>query len=54
MAAAATAPDALLADAAETAADARELLRRASITLDWQRHSTPEEWDRLLLDLQGL
>ena len=43
-----------LADEAEAPAEAAKILREASVRLDWERYSTPEEWDALLLDLRSL
>jgi hypothetical protein len=34
--------------------EGREILRRASVQLDWERFSTPAEWAALLLDLRAL
>jgi hypothetical protein len=43
-----------LADEAEAPADAAEILRRASVPVDWERFGTAEEWRALLLDLRSI
>jgi hypothetical protein len=43
-----------LADEAADEAEAREILRRASVSVDWERFGTAEEWRALLLDLRSI
>ena len=43
-----------LADEAEDPAEGAEILRQASISVDWERFGTAEEWRALLLDLRSV
>jgi hypothetical protein len=42
------------ADEADDEAEAREILREASVALGWERFGTPEEWRAVLLDLRAI